>query len=890
MAVVKEDKGDARADAQTRYTLSLGDSFQGAIGPGESDDWVRVELTRGTIYDISITAAEVARFRVIDPRGNDLYTPHEEFSPGRKFIFSPALSGAQYINVSKQEHYDDYPGEYEIFFAENTIPTGTYDDVAGYLLDGSDSGEWARDARYAFDVEPGGVLTAKINDLTEQGQQLARWALEAWSNVIGIRFELVEDGFAHITFDDEAGTAFVVTDTTDDGVIVSAGVVVPKVWITPEDWLPEHGARMDDHFFWTFIHEIGHALGLIHPGPYQGAAAWGVDNAFLIDSYQATVMTYFDQVNNTWINASYAFPVTPMIADIIAMQNLYGAPADINAGDTVYGYRSNVEGYLGEFFALWTGEANPFVSFNAGSHSTPAFADLDGDGDPDLVVGNGNGGLHYFENTGTVANPGFTERNGAANPLDRVDAGSHSTPAFADLDGDGDADLVIGDGNGDLHYFENTGTVASPGFTERNGSANPLEEVDEFNFSALVFADLDADGDLDLVMAIRDRTIDYYENTGTTSGPDFTERSGADNPLGGVVIGYANAPAFADLDGDDDLDLIVGNGDNGGILYYENTGTRSEPDFTATGFGLPTTLTLYDSSGRDTLDLRTDTADQRVDLRPEGISNVYGSVGNLVIARDTLIENFVAGSGNDLVIGNAAANRLDGREGNDILNGGKGADSLDGGDGLDTASYADSPGRVVVRLHNTSAAKYGDAEGDTLTGIENLVGSGHNDVLAGDGGDNRLEGGDGNDDLFGGPAGGDDVMLGGNGDDRIYGGKGNDTLTSGHGHDLLKGGLGEDVLIADGDDMNVLNGGSGRDTFRFFPSNLGGGSIQDFTDGEDVIDLTAFTGVESMNDLDIESYGDNVRIELSGTGYLTTIILSDFDMSSLDNSDFLFAV
>ena len=244
--------------------------------------------------------------------------------------------------------------------------------------------------------------------------------------------------------------------------------------------------------------------------------------------------------------------------------------------------------------------------------------------------------------------------------------------------------------------------------------------------------------------------------------------------------------------------------------------------------------------------------------------------------------------GDDTLTGGAGDDILNGGNGNDILNGGKGADSLDGGDGLDTASYADSPGRVVVRLHNTSAAKYGDAEGDTLTGIENLVGSGHNDVLAGDGGDNRLEGGDGNDDLFGGPAGGDDVMLGGNGDDRIYGGKGNDTLTSGHGHDLLKGGLGEDVLIADGDDMNVLNGGSGRDTFRFFPSNLGGGSIQDFTDGEDVIDLTAFTGVDSMNDLDIESYGDNVRIELSGTGYLTTIILSDFDMSSLDNSDFMF--
>ena len=79
------------------------------------------------------------------------------------------------------------------------------------------------------------------------------------------------------------------------------------------------------------------------------------------------------------------------------------------------------------------------------------------------------------------------------------------------------------------------------------------------------------------------------------------------------------------------------------------------------------------------------------------------------------------------------------------LNGGPGADALNGGPGADTASYADSSVGVLVRLHDASAVRFGDAEGDTLTGIEHLVGSRHNDTLAGDGGDNRLEGGDGND-------------------------------------------------------------------------------------------------------------------------------------------------
>ena len=105
---------------------------------------------------------------------------------------------------------------------------------------------------------------------------------------------------------------------------------------------------------------------------------------------------------------------------------------------------------------------------------------------------------------------------------------------------------------------------------------------------------------------------------------------------------------------------------------------------------------------------------------------------------------------------------------------------------------------------------------------------------------------------------------------------------------MLKGGPGADTIIVDGDEMDVLFGGSDKDTFRFFESDLGGGTIRDFSDGEDVIDLTQFTGVNSMDDLDIVSHGDNVRIEVSGTDYLTTIILSDFDMSNLDNSDFMF--
>lgn len=274
-----------------------------------------------------------------------------------------------------------------------------------------------------------------------------------------------------------------------------------------------------------------------------------------------------------------------------------------------------------------------------------------------------------------------------------------------------------------------------------------------------------------------------------------------------------------------------------------------------------------------------------IDLDDPGLTVTSGDDTVIGLSGDDIIN---ALGGDDTVIGNAGDDILNGGDGDDTIEGGPGADMLDGGPGSDTASYLNSASRVLVRLHDAFAVKFGDAEGDTLANIEHLVGSEHNDILAGDGEDNVLRGGGGHDDLYGGPAGGDDQMYGDDGDDRIFGGRGDDTLTGGEGNDLLKGGPGEDILIVDGDDMDVLYGGPDKDTFRFFPSDLGGGTIRDFSDGEDVIDLTPFTRISSMDDLDIVSHGNNVRIELSGADYLTTIILSDFAMSNLDNSDFMF--
>lgn len=145
-----------------------------------------------------------------------------------------------------------------------------------------------------------------------------------------------------------------------------------------------------------------------------------------------------------------------------------------------------------------------------------------------------------------------------------------------------------------------------------------------------------------------------------------------------------------------------------------------------------------------------------------------------------LVENLIGSAHDDVLIGDIRANALDGgagsddlrgQGGSDTLTGGAGADKLDGGSDSDTVSYAASPSGVIARL-DAGQGFAGDALGDELISIENLVGSSQGDTLIGDANDNGLFGGAGVDDLRG--QNGDDTLGGGEDADRMDGGSGND--------------------------------------------------------------------------------------------------------------------
>ena len=210
---------------------------------------------------------------------------------------------------------------------------------------------------------------------------------------------------------------------------------------------------------------------------------------------------------------------------------------------------------------------NYFSTLDIFSNSSPELIDIDGDGDLDLFAANQYdlsstpwvGKIHFFRNMGTSSSsPDFVEESTS---LLSENMGQMLTPEFGDLDGDGDMDLLVGDFNGFIQYFENTSSGSSLTFTfiENVGS------IDLSGNSVPTLGDLDADGDLDLRIGQLNGSLIFYRNVGSTSAYNFQEESFDD-----IEVESNSAPELVDRDNDGDLDLILGSGEDN-LHFYWNT-------------------------------------------------------------------------------------------------------------------------------------------------------------------------------------------------------------------------------------------------------------------------------------------------------------------------------
>ena len=769
---------DAPATTGTPYTISAGDTFSGTIGSGDTMDLVRINLVAGQSYTFELNGFAGGGGTLSDPylilyNGSGTYVTHnDDGGPGLDslFTFTATTSGTYYLGI------DAYSSTQTGTSTLTTTGSGTppppppppppttpggvsnLDTLANYLTDGywNDSSRSGR----SFDTSSDTTITVNLTGLTSAGQQLARWALEVWESVVNLNFVETTSFSADITFDDNDTNSAYATSVVSGGTILSSDINVGTGWLNFSD--PEIGA----YTLQTYIHEIGHALGLGHQGNYNGAATYGIDETYSNDSWQVSVMSYFDQTDNTTTSASFAYVVSLMMADIVAGQNLYGASTATN-GNTTWGANTNLGGY----WALLFGEMFDGVNSSLVANNNMTFTIFD------------NGGTDTFDlSTSTSSN--------------RIDMRGNS---FSDVNGlTGNVaiargtvieNLISGSGNDDItgNSADNEIDAGTGNDTVDGGDGTDTAVIGATRASVTV-TDLGG-GQVRIVSSDGTDTYDNVEffrfSDGTYSLSDLTGGGGGSGPTTGddVLTGTASADTINGLGGHDSI------------------------------VGLAGADSLLGGGGRDTLE---------------------GDAGN-----DTLL----GGNGNDRLFGDGDRDRLEGGRGRDRLDGGDERDVLRGGAGLDT-----------------------------------LIGGNGSDRLYGGNGDDRVLGGRGSDRIWAGN--GQDNVLAGGGRDRIFGQGGNDTLTGGGGNDTLTGGTGDDRL----------NGGNGVDDFVFADGH-GDDTISDFdafNGGED-IDFSGLSAITSYSDLItnhiLSSSGGNVVIDTGGGNSVTLLGVS---LANLDATDFIF--
>lgn len=418
--------------------------------------------------------------------------------------------------------------------------------------------------------------------------------------------------------------------------------------------------------------------------------------------------------------------------------------------------------------------------------------------------------------------------------------------------------------------------------------------------------------------AAKDLGLDKpYKLTGDGIGNNFFTAAGDD-----IVRGKGGKDDIRTYEGEDTL--IGGSGadklDGGRGLdrvSYEGSGARVVIDLQAGSAGGghakgDKLLSIEQVVGSDHNDILKGTHADNVLIGAAGHDSLYGRGGE---------DDLYGRDGNDRIDGGYGNDRLWGGAGNDTLIGGSGADTLRGGSGTDLLSYANSTEGVLVRLYNNTA-QGGLAEGDDISGFENVVGgSGHdtlagnssanglfgrggNDVLEGNGGGNTLNGGGGNDKVTYADAGaavtadlehaarntgiakGDsyvsiewltgsnfnDDLAGTNGANTIWGKDGDDFLNGRSGDDLLYGGNGNDKFHGGAGHDKIL-GEAGNDTIWAHEGNdtlIGG-------DGKDV--LYASSGNDDLRggNHDDKLLGETGRDTLSGDDGNDTLDGGDHD-------------
>ncbi len=631
-----------------------------------------------------------------------------------------------------------------------------------------------------------------------------------WSSYVLAAFELWDDLIAtrlNATTVTSADITVAFSTTTQDGgsyMLPTVSTVgtnqkfsAARIWLNPA-WneftlTPAYGGRAVE----TFLHEIGHGLGLFHPGPYNAGdtpePSYADPNAaqFAQDTRQFTIMSYFNETERSGGPETFAdydgwFAATPLLYDVAAIQAKYGADPNTRTSNTTYGYNAS---------------SDVPSALNFSINLEPVFCIYDAGGIDTLDLSGSTVGTLLNLNPGTFSN--------ALGRIGNIQIAFNTQ--IENAIGSGGADILIGNAaNNVLSGGEGDDTLEGLAGDDILNGGGGFDIASWINAPVAINANL-VTGSATSVGYGTDALISIEGLHGSRFG-DRLAGNGQANTLYGhdghdVLIGEAGTDSLDAGAGDDTL---VGGADEDVLDGGEGFDTA---EYLASPTGIVIDRLIGLALGGDAFgDALT------------SVERIVGSGFGDVIKGSHDAETFVGFDGNDELQGRGGNDTLLAGLGHDSLNGGAGADWLDGGDGYDTAFF--DPGAPIV-LNLTTGVHGGDLAGDVYVGIERFIGSAFDDVMTTSG---VAE------DLYG--EGGHDLLEGMGGDDRLFGGMGNDTLRGGEGNDTLYGGSG----------TNVYEGGNGYDRVSFADMtsgvafDIGGGPFSGVISSLEIFSIEDFEG------------------------------------------------
>lgn len=498
-------------------------------------------------------------------------------------------------------------------------------------------------------------------------------ALQSWADVAGIIFVRQDDGSG---YSDNATMLFGNYSSGQEGAAAfaslpgstSASSTAGDVWVNsslnynavPVQW--GYGQL-------TLVHEIGHAIGLTHPAEYNAAAGVSITYAehatYAEDSNQYTIMSYFRETATGAGYGSGRYASTPLLDDIAAAQRLYGANMSTRTGDTTYGFNSNAD--RSWFSASASAAAPIFAVWDAGGTDTLDFSGYGGAQLLDLRQG-------AFSNFGSlignvsIAIGAVIENAVGGSGDDTINGNSANnriTPGAGNnqVQGGLGSDTVVFSGPRSVYTITMSGQV---GFISGPEGTTRFENVEFLAFSDMTIAAPQGSGGITVSGDMTDDTVEGASFDDTLSG-------GGGND---IIRGFDGHDRLMGGRGNDALEGGAGNDS-----FYVEQGNDS----------------IAGGDGVDTLSAEGALSGVQINLQ---LGTIAG--GGMGVDSVSGIERVTGSRFNDVIVGGAEDNYLQGYGGIDILRGGDGNDEL-------VASWAEAGGGADVvksgaQVNNTIAA------------------------------------------------------------------------------------------------------------------------------------------------------------------------------------------